>query len=571
VTIKRRVSPRHLVGVAGPLALQIVRLPPFDGDYQVASSVNLKSGLLAVGALRPDESNSQEPIALETTVVATGARPGDSTAKRELFSEETQTVLVFERGAVIRLSAAVADGQLLFLTNKSTGKEVVTQVVRKRAFRPTNCYVDLEFTEASPGFWGIEFPKAPATPSAGGASVTRKLAADEDSENETVKPAAPPSAHEVERLKQEVTTLQSQLKSLLNTELNAVSYSAAQPEVKALAEISAGPEKKEEEKRLQELLAQEAKQEDASSPKILVPNSLRSAEGRAEKKSSKTLLNVAAVLLVLGAVSFAASRFGALDDLLKMAGLTKSAPSHAAAAAVKPPAPKPIVPATTPAAASATPILPAGTADLAIVASAATAPLLEEKNPATVVDAANVTEWKDNTAGSTHRAVGSRVSGYAPTNSAIESADSGGRVRSRSTAPAANTKRNNLHAAAGSGTQPGTVAGNAAAPASPSSVSDSSVAVAADAEGVVAPKLIRGHKSMAPPEMIRNYITGNVNVDALVDATGHVRSVSVLSGPEKLRATAIEEMKQYLYQPAGRNGKPVPAHVQVSLQFWYEP
>jgi protein TonB len=98
-----------------------------------------------------------------------------------------------------------------------------------------------------------------------------------------------------------------------------------------------------------------------------------------------------------------------------------------------------------------------------------------------------------------------------------------------------------------------------------------STPAAVDAEGVVAPKLIRGRKSMAPPEMIKNYITGNVNVDAVVDATGHVRSVTVLSGPEKLRATAIEQMKQYLYQPAKKNGKPVPAHVQVSLQFWYEP
>jgi len=76
---------------------------------------------------------------------------------------------------------------------------------------------------------------------------------------------------------------------------------------------------------------------------------------------------------------------------------------------------------------------------------------------------------------------------------------------------------------------------------------------------------------MAPPEMIRKYITGSVNVDAVVDATGHVRTVTVLSGPEKLRATAIEEMKQYLYEPAKKNGKAVPTHVQASLQFWYEP
>src|SRR5262245_64743597 len=126
----------------------------------------MKSGFRAMGFLRPEGPVSDEPVALETAVIATGARPGDTGAKRELFSEETQTVLVFERGAVIRLSAAVADGQLLFLTNKKTGQEVITQVVRKRSFRPTSCYVDLEFTEASPGFWGIEFSKsAPATPS----------------------------------------------------------------------------------------------------------------------------------------------------------------------------------------------------------------------------------------------------------------------------------------------------------------------------------------------------------------------------------------------------------------------
>src|ERR1700756_1390190 len=158
----------------------------------------MRSGLRAVGALRSDAERAQEPVALETGVVATGARPGDSAAKRELFTEETQTVLVFEHGAVIRLSAAVADGQLLFLTNKATGKEVVTQVLRKRSFRPTNCYVDLEFTEACPGFWGIEFPKAAKANVSDRRDVAEKLSADEDSERAADKPTAPPSLQEVE-------------------------------------------------------------------------------------------------------------------------------------------------------------------------------------------------------------------------------------------------------------------------------------------------------------------------------------------------------------------------------------
>jgi hypothetical protein len=85
------------------------------------------------------------------------------------------------------------------------------------------------------------------------------------------------------------------------------------------------------------------------------------------------------------------------------------------------------------------------------------------------------------------------------------------------------------------------------------------------------PKLLHAVKPVAPPEALKNYVTGTVNVDALVDTTGHIKAVTVLSGPTKLRQHAIEEMKQYLYEPAKRNGVAVSSHVQVSLQYWYEP
>ena len=100
----------------------------------------------------------KQPLDLELPVVAMGARPGDKSEKRELFTETTETVLVFENGCVIQLAAAVAVGQLVFLTNKETGEEIVTQVLRKRSHRPTDCYVELEFTEPAPDFWRQEFP-----------------------------------------------------------------------------------------------------------------------------------------------------------------------------------------------------------------------------------------------------------------------------------------------------------------------------------------------------------------------------------------------------------------------------
>src|SRR5450631_901963 len=108
--------------------------------------------------------NSQEtsarpqPVPLEVAVTVNGARTVEGTDKREPFSESTKTVLVFGNGAVIRLQSSVAPGQLLFLTNEKTKKEVVCQVVKSKNYRNVSGYVELEFTESVPGFWGMRFP-----------------------------------------------------------------------------------------------------------------------------------------------------------------------------------------------------------------------------------------------------------------------------------------------------------------------------------------------------------------------------------------------------------------------------
>jgi len=100
----------------------------------------------------------QQPVALEVPVTVNGARAVDGSDKREPFSESTKTVLIFGNGAVIRLSSSVAPGQLLFLTNEKTKKEVVCQVVKSKNYRNVSGYVELEFTEPVVGFWGMRFP-----------------------------------------------------------------------------------------------------------------------------------------------------------------------------------------------------------------------------------------------------------------------------------------------------------------------------------------------------------------------------------------------------------------------------
>jgi TonB family protein len=110
-----------------------------------------------------EEANKPQPVPLEVPVTVNGARTVEGSDKREPFSESTQTVLVFHNGAVIRLNSSVTAGQLLFLTNDKTKKEVVCQVVKSKNYRNVSGYVELEFTEAVAGFWGMRFPGERAT------------------------------------------------------------------------------------------------------------------------------------------------------------------------------------------------------------------------------------------------------------------------------------------------------------------------------------------------------------------------------------------------------------------------
>jgi Gram-negative bacterial TonB protein C-terminal len=485
----------------------------------------MRSGL-RIGALRPDEQPPQEPAALETAVVATGARPG-SGDKRELFTEETQTVLVFEKGAVIRLSAAVADGQLLFLTNKKNGKEVVTQVVRKRSFRPTSCYVDLEFTEASPGFWGIEFPQtAPAMPS----QIPAGSGEDAD---DVAKHTAPPDLHEVERLKNEVSELQTQLQTLIGSRPGAEparakgTVHATEPEAAKSSDLA----KKHEEKSLAQLLAQEAEQEKLHGPKRLLAYPQKSASSVV--KTAGRVATAGAFAAVVIAAGVAAYRFGLLDAWIGKSTSVKPAPSQASTAATPT---VPVAPKSPMVAASSLSLTPPGQIG---PDSKGLAPA-ENKDGSETVPPANVP-----TAGNPRQAESSRTASIARKE----------------------VKRNSDIASK-------RFVGTSSIPSLPVSNFDGTPAESNSAVGTeeyTGPKLLRAVRPVPPPEALRNYVTGNVNVDALVDVTGHVKSVTVISGPKKLWNTAIDQMKQYVYEPARKNGKPVTSHVEISLQYWYEP
>src|SRR6266513_4749356 len=114
-------------------------MAPIAKEPEAFTSENSNSGTISnAGSNSGSNSRSNpgagksQPAALEIPVTVNGARTVQGSEKREPFSESTRTVLVFASGAVIRLVSPVAAGQLVFLTNEKTKKEVVCQVVKSR-------------------------------------------------------------------------------------------------------------------------------------------------------------------------------------------------------------------------------------------------------------------------------------------------------------------------------------------------------------------------------------------------------------------------------------------------------
>jgi protein TonB len=133
-------------------------MPPTVKENDISTARPEASRPSSTPTLTGETAMKQQPVALEVPVSVNGARAVDGSDKREPFSETTKTVLIFGSGAVIRLSSSVAPGQLLFLTNEKTKKEVVCQVVKSKNYRNVSGYVELEFTEPVVGFWGMRFP-----------------------------------------------------------------------------------------------------------------------------------------------------------------------------------------------------------------------------------------------------------------------------------------------------------------------------------------------------------------------------------------------------------------------------
>ncbi len=88
---------------------------------------------------------------------------------------------------------------------------------------------------------------------------------------------------------------------------------------------------------------------------------------------------------------------------------------------------------------------------------------------------------------------------------------------------------------------------------------------------VIPAQLLHAVPPVYPSDAMRHYITGDVRLEAEVDARGRVGAMNIIFGPAAFRQAAMDALRQYQYVPATQEGKPVASKVVVTVKFWFDP
>jgi TonB family protein len=140
-------------------------MAPLTKDaVEVANSASETSGTTAgapgkteqAGHLRADAVSLEVPVKVHGSRVKEVVR--DVTPHTEPFEEQTNTMIVFPQGAVIRMTTSVNVGQMLVVTNLKSRQDAICRVVKVRTFSNLQGYVEVEFAHKQPGYWSVYFP-----------------------------------------------------------------------------------------------------------------------------------------------------------------------------------------------------------------------------------------------------------------------------------------------------------------------------------------------------------------------------------------------------------------------------
>src|SRR5437868_5508071 len=80
-------------------------------------------------------------------------------------------------------------------------------------------------------------------------------------------------------------------------------------------------------------------------------------------------------------------------------------------------------------------------------------------------------------------------------------------------------------------------------------------------------KLVRQPKPVYPPLAKQARISGVVHLAAVISKDGTIQDLKVISGHPLLIPSALEAVKQWVYQPTLLNGEPVEVVTQIDVNF----
>jgi TonB family protein len=124
-----------------------------------------------------------DAVSLEVAVKVHGSRPASlspgASAQTERFEEQTSTMIVFAKGGVLRMTTPVTSGQMLVVSNLKSRQDAICRVVNVRSFPNMQSYVEVEFTQPQPGYWGVHF-SSETTSAAQGSSAKPSIAPEKE-------------------------------------------------------------------------------------------------------------------------------------------------------------------------------------------------------------------------------------------------------------------------------------------------------------------------------------------------------------------------------------------------------
>jgi TonB family protein len=564
-----------------------------------------------------------EAFGLEVAVRVHGSQVAavvlESTEHVEPFEEDTTTMIVFPRGAVVKLRARVRTGHSMVLTNLLTKQTALCRIIQVNTAPSVAHYVKLEFAQPTPGFWGVHFPsdplpsartvESPKTASAPAppaplatpvASVIQKPARVEAQPapvkppvRETTKPTASRElnlsvptteyGHERPGETEDLVPLASGSPSADRKALSASRVPAVMPAKSKRASSPATEQPifdlltTQEEVFSRETAATHTGEEHQQEP-------TRQADARASRKTIaaidySSLLQPAAtpkrnssVLMFAGAVVVVLAFVAAGAMYLRHNPKTAARIPGSAAVTASSPSPSPSSSLQAPAAQDAAVTNPS------VPVTSSSTPPSQVQRKVDVPAPVSATQRSSITTGSEHVSQKSTVATNRPTisistgmadiyagdlkaHAQIKPHDAARVIAPVPDVGAASSKEIPVIPNGNLGSLvSGIGSSNLVAPAPPKPD-------VVQGGHVQLPKLISSVPPVYPQLAAANHVEGEVKIQAEINGSGKVTSTKVVSGPILLRSAAANAVRQWKYSPAMLDGKAISTQYVVTVRF----